>query len=88
MQVVQDAYLPSSIYSDLGLSSPQDLDVKAGKMYIADTGNKRILRIDLTTGEKDEIGQKLLKQPTGVAVDSEGRIYVADYKNNEKSSPA
>ena len=81
MQVVQDAYLPSSIYSDLGLSSPQDLDVKAGKMYIADTGNKRILRIDLTTGEKDEIGQKLLKQPTGVAVDSEGRIYVADYKN-------
>ena len=68
----------------------------AGNLYIADSGNQRIRRVDSTgtittiagTGEGDFGGdggpaiQAQLKNPHGVAVDSAGNLYIADTNNH------
>ncbi|MDE7212611.1 MAG: hypothetical protein K2O03_14360, partial [Lachnospiraceae bacterium] len=44
----QDAYLPERTITDLGLKTPQDLFVdKANMLYIADSGNRRIVKYDI-----------------------------------------
>ena len=48
-------------------------------MYIADTGNRRIVRYRMDTGAVEFLGEGLLRQPTGVCVAHDGRIFVADY---------
>ena len=65
-----DAYLPAGTYlSEIGLSSPEDLFLKGRDLYIADTGNKRIVICSLDTGEIDTFGETELKKPTGISVD-------------------
>jgi uncharacterized protein (TIGR03437 family) len=68
----------------------------AGNVYIADFNNDRIRRISsnssiATVAGAGQIGfagdggpapNALLNQPAGVAVDAEGRIYIADSANN------
>lgn len=81
LRIVQDAYLPDGMYKTLGLKSPQDLYVHNDEMYIADTGNKRVLRVTLATGDVMVLDFKF-SQPVCVTADDEGRIYVADYKKN------
>ena len=54
-----------------------------GRLYIADTGNKRIVRMDDLSGKGwttfGNIGtEKRLHGPVGIAVDEAGRIYIAD----------
>ncbi len=75
-----DAYLPAGTYlSDIGLNSPEDLFLDGRDLYIADTGNKRIVVYSLDTGEINTFGETDLKKPTGISVDGNGYIYVADY---------
>lgn len=83
LQIVQDAYLPSGAYVDLDLDAAEDLFILEPYMYVADSGNKRVLRINLEDGIMDIIGEGFLRTPTGVAADTEGRIYIADSGNNE-----
>ncbi|HLK60881.1 MAG TPA: NHL repeat-containing protein [Chthonomonadaceae bacterium] len=53
-------------------------------IYIADTGNNRIVRIDDMTGSKRMVfgttgyGVGQFQGPCAIAVDSQGRIYIAD----------
>ena len=52
-------------------------------MYISDTGNNLIRRVDKTTGNITAVvGSKgtanTLNHPTGIAIDSAGAIYIAD----------
>ena len=58
-----------------------------GSIYVADTGNKRIVRMDDLTGngwttltQSPVIGGSIFSfaSPVGVAVDTAGKIYVAD----------
>lgn len=81
LRIVQDAYLPAGMYQTLGLKTPGDMFILHDKMLIADTGNRRVLIVDLVTGEVNKLDFKFA-QPVSVTADDEGRVYVADYKKN------
>ncbi len=49
-----------------------------GSIYVADTGNQRIVRVDDLTGNGWTTLTQSFASPVGVAVDTAGRIYVAD----------
>lgn len=79
----QTAYEPvrSMIrFGDETLKNPQDMRMGPdGNLYIADTGNKRILVVSPQGELIQEIkDKKNFKTPSGVNVDAEGNIYVAD----------
>lgn len=69
----------------------------SGNLYIADTGNNIIRRVDMTTGIVTNIAgngnwgysgdfalavQATLASPQAIAVDAANNIYIADYDNN------
>ena len=79
------------------LSHPTGVAVDAaGNLYLADTGNNRLRKVDAAgvittlagTGEADHGGDggpatsASLSEPRGVAVDTAGNLYVADAYNN------
>ena len=75
----QDAYVPDDVLMrDAELLNPEDLFITNSSIYIADTGNGRILISDLTTKTHRTIGEGALKEPTGLHVTEEGLVYVAD----------
>lgn len=77
----QDAYLTSGIlFKDMGIKKPEDIFVKKGKIYVADTDGGRIAIMDKDTNKVSFIGQGILSSPTGVYVDEQDNILVADYK--------
>ncbi|MBE5835244.1 MAG: hypothetical protein E7309_11440 [Butyrivibrio sp.] len=72
--------------SDCTLSFPKDMFLKNDTLYIADTGNSRILVMDPDgniiseyTHGKDK--SDVFKEPQGVFVTDEGHIYIADSGN-------
>ena len=74
----QTAYEPEGIFN-IGLNGASDLyyDKTNQNIYIADTGNARILAVSADGSFVSEIGKGTLKTPTGVAV-HESKVYVAD----------
>ncbi len=80
------------------LISSADVGVDgSGNLYIADTGNNRIRKVNATTGiisilagngRADFSGDgsiataASLKSPTRVAIDGAGNLYIADYENH------
>jgi outer membrane protein assembly factor BamB len=79
-----DAYLPAGIYlSDIDLNAPEDMFLSGEKIYIADSGNGRIVICNLRTGDLETLGEGTLQKPTGIVVSSDGRIVVADYGAQE-----
>lgn len=94
------AYEPRKIVSGLDFTyegepigafvTPQDLcKSPSGDVYIADTGNNRIVVVDSTMTEVRRIittfdnngTEDGFKQPTGVAVSQSNQLYVADSQN-------
>ena len=75
----QDAYIPSRTYlNECNLSAPQDVFIKGNIMYVADTGNSRIVIYDTATDKFREFKYSEFVKPTGVFVDDDGEMYVAD----------
>ena len=75
----QDAFLPSRTITYLGLFRPEDIFICANnKLYIADTGNRRIVVYDIATGEVNELHYEGFSTPRGVFVNARGELYVAD----------
>jgi uncharacterized protein (TIGR03437 family) len=84
---------------DAKLSIPEGLALdSAGNLYIADTGNGRIRKVDaqtgiittvvgrgngFDTGDGGPATEAQLANPSDVAVDNKGNIYVADFGNQE-----
>ena len=79
------------------LNAPQGVAADAaGNVYIADTGNNRIRRVDAAgviatvagtgirgySGDSGPAVSAYLHYPAGVAADSEGNIYIADTENH------
>lgn len=90
-----NSYLPAAAITgiDAGVgmfSEPQDLFVdKSGHIFIADTGNNRIVELDdgfrkVAVIEKLELNGKTtaLSGPTGVYVAKSGEMYIADKGNS------
>lgn len=73
----QTAYIPVGTLSDLNLKNPQDIYQKNNQLYIADTGNKRILWVELDGTLIDTFESPEFVTPTGVFVDGQS-MYVAD----------
>ncbi|MCL2016415.1 MAG: YIP1 family protein [Defluviitaleaceae bacterium] len=76
----QDAYLPNMNIVDLGLSEPQSMVFGENNLlYIADTGNRRILVFDTTDNTVfAEFTFDGFNTPRGVFVTPDNRLYVAD----------
>lgn len=75
----QDAYLPESIlFQNEGLKQPEDLFIKGNHIYVADTGNCRVVEMNLNTGETRSIGEEILQAPTGIYISDDHTMYVAD----------
>lgn len=76
----QDAYLPDRTVTELGLKDPSDLYIDEQNMlYIADTGNKRVVKYDIKKGTVAAIVEcSEFSSPSGVYVTEEGMLYVAD----------
>lgn len=74
----QDAYLPVQTFTTLGLSRPQDLFIYENIVYIADTGNKRIVRYDIVENIVLEpwISSDFI-EPKGIFVSDRG-VYIGD----------
>jgi hypothetical protein len=74
----QTAYEPAGYFDmDLTLNLPEDMIQFGNDIYVADTGNKRVVKFNMDTG----IGTILLEglsQPTGIHVNDLGELYVAD----------
>ncbi len=89
------AYVPDTSVSGVNLgigafSSPQDMCVaQDGKIYVADTGNNRIVILDSAMknvikviDEFERDGQiDTFKAPYGVAVSEKNELYIADSEN-------
>ncbi len=76
----QDAYLPNLTLTGLELNKPEELFIDNNDvLYIADTGNKRIVMYDIKTGVKTgELKYSAFSSPRGVFVTKNFDIYVAD----------
>lgn len=85
----QDAYLAKQIITTIevenstimGFKRPEDIfyESKSQTYYIADTGNKRILKVNNDFSKAYAIGENYLQKPEGLFVSESGIIYVADY---------
>jgi len=79
--MTQDAYSPLAEV-DLPISAAEDMFITPeGVIYIADTGNSRILKLQ-DFQVIGNYGKGALQSPTGIFVDEEGIMYVADAKKN------
>ena len=91
---VQRSVLPDQIFTNAGLNGARGVALAPdGSVYVADTGNSRVVRIDsngnfLTSwGSRTPDGELppsagTFLEPWGIAVDPQGNVYVADTWNH------
>ncbi len=78
----QDAYLPQQTITGIGLNAAEDMFIDSSNMmYIADTGNARIVKYDINSGTAaEEFTYPEFQTPKGIYVTLTGEVYVADSK--------
>ncbi len=77
----QNAYNPVTTIEKIDdevLNKPSDMAIKDGKLYIADTGNKRVVVSSLDGKLISVIGNGTLEEPKGIFIAENGDILVAD----------
>lgn len=77
----QNAYNPEYTIEKIDneiLNAPADMVISGDTLYIADTGNHRIVLSTLDGGFISTIGEGVLEKPNGIFVAASGEILVAD----------
>jgi DNA-binding beta-propeller fold protein YncE len=80
-------WIGSFVDSEHGFFGPRAVVVTRERVYVADTGNKRIVRFDLKGNKLSEwggngMGPGQFVEPVGLAADAAGNITVADTGNH------
>jgi serine/threonine-protein kinase len=74
---------PAAVLPFTGLSSPRGVAVDtAGNVYLADSGNGRVLELVVGASSPTALPFAGLGGPSGVAVDGTGTVYVTNVGNN------
>lgn len=91
LTVIDSSSLGLEQLDNLSINNPQGLFARGRDVYVADTGNNRILQLHLD-GEKVTLTRIIteisgaepatLNGPTDLFADEEGNIYIADYNNH------
>ena len=82
-----DGEFQAEFGADMGMYGPRGLGIGPdGALYVADTGSSRILKLSpdgaqLGVPVQGGKGKGQVQQPTDVAVDAEGRLYIVDLLN-------
>jgi gliding motility-associated-like protein len=58
------------------------LDPQGANLYVADRGHGAIRKINLQTDEVSTVSTGALARPSGMDVDAQGNLYIADTENN------
>ena len=67
-----------------GLSHPTGVAVDtAGNVYVADSGNHRVLKLAAGSNTPTKLSFSGLSDPYDVAVDTAGNVYVTDRRNHQ-----
>ncbi len=77
----QTAYKPVSTIEKIGdefLSGPKDMVIFENRIYIADTGNGRVVVASPSGELVRSFGSGYLKEPVGIFVSKDGGVFVAD----------
>lgn len=77
-RMTQDTYCPAGVlFRQEGLKNPEDICCYENVLYVADTGNGRVLSCDIETGAYAEVAPGMFSSPTGVYANELG-LFVAD----------
>lgn len=83
--------------TDAQLNNPRDIEIHAGKLYVADELNNRVRAIDIDSGVIETVAgngeagydgegelptETALYRPGGLAFDGDGNLYIADSYNH------
>lgn len=80
--MTQDAYTPYAEI-DLDIAGAEDMFITDdGTIYVADTGNSRIVKLNANYEVETIYGEEELSAPSGLFVDDEGTLFVADSRQD------
>lgn len=75
---VQDAYTPVGIVTNEELMLPEDMVIYEELIYIVDSRARQVFVMEKDGTIVNSFGQEYFMTPTGIAIDHQGNIFVAD----------